>query len=154
MIPSTFVMLEKFPRTPTGKVDRKALPPPGRARPHLDRPFVAPRNPVEQVLAGIWAERLDLDAVGIDDHFLELGGDSLLATQILSRVREEFRLELPLRILFEAPTVAELCLALVESEPEPGWVELVARKRQQIERMSVEDVRAELQQLDRGGVSH
>ena len=108
MIPSTFVSLETLPLTPNGKVDRRALPAPGHARPKLDESFTAPRTPVEELLTSICAEVLKLEKVGIHDNFFELGGHSLLATQVMSRVREVFQVELPLRCLFESPTVAGL----------------------------------------------
>jgi len=114
MIPAAFVMLEALPLTPNGKVDRLALPPPGAGRPLLDTPFEAPRTSMEEALAGIWAEVLEIQAadglpsVGINDNFLDLGGNSLLATQIVSRIRSVFAVELPLRSLFERPTVAGL----------------------------------------------
>jgi amino acid adenylation domain-containing protein len=107
MVPSTFVMLAALPLTPNGKVDRRALPVPDQERPLLEEAFVAPRTPVEEALAGIWADVLGLTQVGIHDHFLELGGHSLLATQVIARLREAFQVELPLRSLFEAPTVAD-----------------------------------------------
>jgi amino acid adenylation domain-containing protein len=106
MLPSAFVYLEALPLTPNGKVDLKALPAPDQTRPELDETFVAPRTPVEEILAGIWAGVLKLDQVGIHDNFFDLGGHSLLATQIISRIRNAFRIDLPLRALFETPTVA------------------------------------------------
>jgi amino acid adenylation domain-containing protein len=108
MIPSAFVMLDAMPLTPNGKVDRQALSVPDQARPALESTFVAPRTPVEKVLTEIWAEVLGLEHVGIQDNFFELGGHSLLATQVMSRLRGAFQVELPLRSLFEAPTVANL----------------------------------------------
>ncbi len=106
MAPSAFVMVEGLPLTPNGKVDRKALPAPEGLRAGTGRSYLAPRNAVEEVLAGIWAELLGLDRVGIHDNFFEMGGHSLLATQLVSRVRQTFHVEMPLRALFEAPTVA------------------------------------------------
>ncbi|WP_407882763.1 amino acid adenylation domain-containing protein, partial [Scytonema sp. NUACC26] len=83
MVPSAFVMLETLPLTPNGKVDRRALPAPDTARPELDQAFVAPRTPIEEVLAGIWTQTLGIDSVGIYDNFFDLGGHSLLATQVI-----------------------------------------------------------------------
>jgi amino acid adenylation domain-containing protein len=111
MTPSVFVELDALPLTPNGKVDRGALPAPDHAnlaRPELAGVYVAPRTMVEETLAGIWSKVLGVTQVGAHDSFFDLGGHSLLATQAISRVREAFRLELPLRSLFEAPTVAGL----------------------------------------------
>lgn len=112
MMPATFMMLESLPLTRNGKVDRKALPAPEHARPELERAFVAPRTPVEEMLAGIWSVVLATDQVGRHDNFFELGGHSLLATQAVSRLRKAFQVELPLRALFEAPTIAALAPAV------------------------------------------
>jgi acyl carrier protein len=127
MIPATFVVLDALPLTPGGKVNHQALPPPGRARPRLETAFVAPRTPVEARVAGIWAEVLDLEQVGIHDGFLELGGDSLRASQVISRVRSAFQVELPLRALFEAPTVAGLAFHITESIKRGDVERLLAR---------------------------
>ncbi len=108
MIPSTFVVLDAFPLTPNGKVDRRALPMPGQSRPELEEIFRAPRTPTEEMLADIWSQLLGFERVGIHDNFFQLGGHSLLATQLISRIRRTFAVELPLRILFEAPTVVQL----------------------------------------------
>jgi amino acid adenylation domain-containing protein len=108
MVPAVFVMVEALPLTPNGKVDRRALPPPEQLRPDVEQAFVAPRTPTEEVVAGLWAQVLGIEQVGVEDNFFELGGHSLLATQVLSRLRNAFHIELPLRALFEAPTVAGL----------------------------------------------
>jgi len=121
MVPSAFVFLDALPLTPSGKVDRRALPAPDQSRPELESPFVAPRTPVEEALAGIWAEVLKLKQVGVRDNFFDLGGHSLLATQVMSRVRAVLKVELPLRALFEKPTIAELSsviMAVKEEEHE------------------------------------
>jgi acyl carrier protein len=94
--------------TANGKIDRAALPAPDEARPDLERRFVAPRTPIEKELADIWAAFLKLSEVGIHDNFFELGGHSLLATQVVSRMRKTFNCEVPLRSLFESPTIAGL----------------------------------------------
>ena len=108
MVPAVFVLLNAFPLMPNGKIDRHALRLSERTRPELDNAFVAPRGPVEELLAEIWAQLLDIELVGIDDDFFALGGHSLLAIQLMSRVREAFQVEIPLRRLFEVPTVAGL----------------------------------------------
>ena len=107
MLPSAFVQLEKLPMSPNGKIDRRALPAPDHARSELDVALTAPRTPTEEILSGIWTSILGLDRVGRQDEFFELGGHSLLAMQVISRVREAFKIELPLRKLFEASTLAE-----------------------------------------------
>jgi amino acid adenylation domain-containing protein len=111
MVPSLFVPLAELPLTPNGKVDRQALPEGGAGRAE-EREYVGPRNAVEEVLSGIWAEVLKQEEVGVHDNFFELGGHSLLATQLMSRVRQSFAVELPLRALFQQPTVAGLALSL------------------------------------------
>ncbi len=114
MLPNAFVILESLPLTPSGKVDRRILPVPdlyGDACGglHTDK-YVAPRTPIEELLAQIWAQVLKLEQVGIHDNFFEVGGHSLLATQLVSRIRNIFKVELPLRELFAIATVAELAL--------------------------------------------
>jgi len=108
MLPSAFVLMDTLPLTPNLKVDRKALPAPNQAELVLMDKFVAPRTPMEQQLFQIWIEVLKITRVGIHDNFFELGGHSLLTAQLLSQIRETFRVELPLLSLFEAPTIAEL----------------------------------------------
>ncbi len=108
MVPAAFVPLDALPLLSNGKIDRRALPAPDRTRPELDKAFVAPRTATEDLVAGIWAQLLDIERVGIHDNFFDLGGHSLLATQAISRMREAFQVEIPLRRLFEVPTVAGL----------------------------------------------
>ncbi len=103
MVPSSFVVLDKLPRTPSGKVDRAALPEPEEFQ---SESFVAPRNPTEELVAEIWRQVLKVQQVGAQDNFFHLGGHSLLATQVTARLRDELRIELPLRAFFETPTVA------------------------------------------------
>ncbi|WP_043408130.1 non-ribosomal peptide synthetase, partial [Archangium violaceum] len=112
MVPSAFVSLESLPLTPNGKVDTKALPAPETSSLQSAAAYVAPRNELEQRLADIWAQVLHTERVGIHDNFFELGGHSLLATQVVSRIRSAFQVELPLRALFEAPTVSALAAHL------------------------------------------
>ena len=108
MIPSTFVVLDTLPLAPNGKVNRRALPTPDTTRPNLKEAFVAPRTTVEKKLARIWSEALNREQIGTHDNFFVLGGYSLLATRVISRLRDTFHIEIPLRAIFEKPTVAGL----------------------------------------------
>lgn len=108
MVPSAFVVLEFLPLTANGKVDRRVLPAPDTLSSQIAEDYVAPRTPIEEVLVRIWAEILGKQQVGVRDNFFELGGHSLLATQLSSRLRDALQVELPVRKLFEAPTIASL----------------------------------------------
>jgi hypothetical protein len=107
MVPSAVVLLDKLPLTPNGKVDRKALPAPDPAATEGEE-FAAPRSHTERVLAEIWCKLLHLPRLGIHDNYFKMGGHSLLAIRVISRIREAFQIDLPLSSIFEAPTVAEL----------------------------------------------
>ncbi len=113
MIPSAFVILDVFPLTSNGKIDRRALPAPDHALRESQQDRSVPRNIFEEMLTGVWAKVLGTDQVGIHANFFELGGNSILATQVTSRISESFQVELPLRSIFESPTVAQLA-GLVE----------------------------------------
>lgn len=147
MVPSAFVVLETFPLTPNGKIDRQALPEPISTG--LIQGYKAPRSPLEEKLVHIWSELLGVKQVGIDDSFFELGGHSLLATQLTSRIRDSFAVELPLRNLFESPTIAQLAPlidhlkanqpqlstpAIVPLSREAHRVKLSSLRQQQIDR--------------------
>ncbi len=125
MMPSAFVFLDSLPRSPNGKVDRNALPAPEPTGFELEQNFTAPQTSIEKVLAQIWAEILGLEQVGIHANFFDLGGHSLLATQVTSRLRDKFQVELPLRTLFERPTIADLALVIAEMQAEEANVSLI-----------------------------
>jgi len=145
MLPSAFVMLAEMPLTPNGKIDRRALPAPDTSRPETTRLFVAPRNATEETLAGIVAKVLNLQQVGVHDDFFELGGHSLLATQVISRLREACYVDLPLREIFEHPTIGEL--AHVISQLQMQQTEKEEREvMESIDQLSEEEVEAMLAQ--------
>jgi len=108
MVPSAFVVLEQFPLTPNGKIDRQALPGPTAADRTQSGTYVAARTTLEEIIAAIWQEVLSLERVGIHDNFFELGGHSLLATQVIARLRQALELDITLRTLFEHPTITQL----------------------------------------------
>jgi amino acid adenylation domain-containing protein len=141
MIPAAFVFMEALPRTPNGKINRHALPPPSTTRPELDTRFAPPRTPVESVLAGIWSEILGVDAVGIHDDFFELGGHSLAATRVVSRVITAFQLELPLQSLFQAPTIAAMAAVIDERQKNRLTEEELGRILTELETMSEEEAK-------------
>jgi amino acid adenylation domain-containing protein/non-ribosomal peptide synthase protein (TIGR01720 family) len=142
MIPSVFVSMEKFPLTPGGKVDRRALPAPNTMGTGLD--YVAPRTAVEEVLAGIWREVLAVERVGIHDNFLDLGGHSMLAMRCVSAMRRLFRVDVPLRVLFETANLEELAHALKAYEDEQGALEKRARVLQKVKGITREELQNEL----------
>jgi acyl-coenzyme A synthetase/AMP-(fatty) acid ligase/acyl carrier protein len=133
MVPAAIVRLERLPLTPNGKLDRNALPAPDR---HREVDYQPPRNPVETVLAGLFAEVLGLERVGVNDNFFELGGHSLLAMQLVSHVRAALGATLPVRVIFMGPTVAELAIHIEEA------------LTSEIEAMTSEEVKFALEHLD------
>jgi amino acid adenylation domain-containing protein len=144
-LPSAFVFLEQLPVSPNGKIDRKSLTIPTENC-NLTNKYTPPNNAIEEILAGIWAKILHLQRVGIHDNFFDLGGHSLLATQVISRIREAFAIELPIRCLFESPSVAKLAQTLIEKEATPGITQKRARILQKLENMSPEEAKQLLQQ--------
>jgi acyl carrier protein len=141
MVPSAFVVLEQLPLTPNGKLDRGHLPIPDLGRGAGEDGYVAPATPVEQMLGQIWCDVLGVARVGRDDDFFLLGGHSLLATQVISRVREMCGIELPVRDLFEAPTLQSLAdrLAQHSAGPERGSIR-EAQLLAKIDELSDEEV--------------
>ncbi|NEQ67784.1 MAG: amino acid adenylation domain-containing protein, partial [Symploca sp. SIO2D2] len=134
MIPSSFVVLEELPLTDNGKVDRRALPEPNQSRTLLDVELVAPRTPTEEILLSIWTEVLGENEVGVLDNFFLLGGDSIQATKLISRVRNTFKIELSLHRLFESPTVAEFSEEILSSSVNHSSVQLPQIQRIQRDR--------------------
>jgi amino acid adenylation domain-containing protein len=112
MVPAAIVKVDSFPLLPNGKIDTRSLPMPDYSRAEMADAFVAPRNDIEKGVAAIWSEVLGIEKIGVYDSFFELGGHSLIATQLISRIRVMFDVELPLRKLFESPTVEDLALAV------------------------------------------
>jgi acyl carrier protein len=133
MVPAAFVRLDRLPLTPNGKLDRNALPAPDRGG---EADYQPPRNPVETVLAGLFADLLGLERVGVNDNFFELGGHSLLAMQLISHVRAALGVTLPVRVIFMGPTVGELAVRIEE---------VLASE---IEAMTSEEVEIALQHLN------
>jgi acyl carrier protein len=144
MIPAVFVPLDRMPLTPSGKVARGALPAPDLGRLDAGVTFTAPASPIEQKVADIWMEILRVPQVGANHNFFELGGHSLLATRVMSAVRAAFNVEVPLRTLFERPTVSGLAGAITErlaaAQTDVDLEELIARAKG----MSADELNASL----------
>jgi acyl-coenzyme A synthetase/AMP-(fatty) acid ligase/acyl carrier protein len=139
MIPREFVMLQSLPVTPTGKLDRRALPVPDNSRPELDTLYIAPRNPTEEALVKIWADVLEIEQIGVHDTFFDLGGHSLRAMQVISRVMTTFKVELPIKFLLNSPTVAEMADVIVTNRGRTIGQEDLARLLGEIELLSDKD---------------
>jgi amino acid adenylation domain-containing protein len=151
MVPAAIIALESLPLTRNGKVDVSALPSPEQVASATERRVVAPRNPVEEGLLDIWRQVLQLDQLGVQDNFFDLGGHSLLATQVISRVRSTFRVQLPLRSLFDAPTVAGLADQIAQM-PQSSEDEEVAKLLRELEGLSDEEAERLLaNEMQKGG---
>ena len=154
MLPSAFVVLDSLPLTASGKLDRRALPPQNKSRHEVSGTFTAAITTIEKVIANLWAEIIEIDEVGIHDDFSELGGDSLAAAQIVSEVNKIFSLKQPLKILFEAPTVAKLVEFVLTNETHPGQSDKIANVLMKIDGMSSEAISKALEEKrgERGDV--
>jgi len=144
MLPGGFTILEELPLSPAGKIDRRALPAPDMDRPDQESEYVAPRSPTEERLVEIASGLLGLARVGVYDSFFDLGGHSLLATQFASRVREVFAIELPLRLLFEHPRIADLALDIEQIQSQAAETPLpaiqpVSRAARRVRRSDLND---------------
>jgi len=142
MVPSVIVEMEEMPLNANGKVDRAALPNPQQERGRLEKQYVPPRTSVEMKLARKWAEVLQIDQIGVFDNFFDLGGHSLLATQLVSRLAEEFQVSLSLRQFFEAPTVADLAVAVLQNQAEQNDHQEIAQILAELEQLSEEEARS------------
>jgi acyl carrier protein len=146
MIPSAIVMLEVLPLMPNGKVDRHALVALSAKQKIESAVFVAPRTPIEEVLTKTWGDVLGIEAPGIHDNFFDLGGHSLMAAQVRSRLREGFEMDLPLRLFFESPSVAQLATAIERlGAAEKKNVGRIAQLWLEVDRLSPEEIEETLQ---------
>lgn len=153
MVPALVMLLEEMPLTPSGKINRRALPEPDESARAVAQAFVAPRTAVESIVAKVWSEILGVARVGIHDNFFDLGGHSLLATQVISRLKSSFKNNLPLRTLFESPTVAELAAEIVRLEAQPGQAEKMAAILQKLGGMTPEQMKQLLEAKRKAGVT-
>ncbi len=140
MIPSHFVELESIPLDPSGKINRRALPDPVSAGITSERPFVEPRTDTERYLAEIVKNLLNLEKVGVHDNFFEIGGHSMMATQVVSRIRETFDVEVSLRALFENPTVKGIAEAILEAQTKDQDEESLTKMLDDIEQLSGDEL--------------
>jgi len=144
MIPARFIMVDSLTLTPNGKVDLRALPPPSSSVSKNGANYMAPNTPVEETLARMWADVLNLESVSINDDFFLQGGHSLLGIQFVARLRETFQTDLEPSALFEAPTVEKLAKVLVARETKPGQTEKIALILKKIDGMTDEEAGSEL----------
>ena len=140
MVPSAFVFLDRLPLTPSGKLDRNALPPVPRLPTGRASHETAPRTAMEQALAGIWADLLGMDAVGVQENFFDLGGHSLLMVRVVSRIRSILGIDVPIRYLFEFPTVADLAARLEQDHPDPARIVEISNVMDYVDQLPGEEV--------------
>jgi len=151
MVPSAIVILDALPLSPNGKVDRKALPAPEGADRFGRTSYVAPRTPLEEGLAEIWGELLQLEQVGIHDNFFDLGGHSIMATQVVSRLQETFQVEVPVRALFDTPTIEGLAEWMLRDPETRSRIESLAELLASLSRLSDEELEERLNRADATG---
>ena len=141
-MPAHFIVLDKLPLTPNGKVDRRALPAPDNTA--ESETFLAPRTPEEAKIAEIWADVLEIKPIGVETNFFDLGGHSLLATRIVTRIREAFALNMPLRVLFDSPTIAGIAEYVANARAE-GEVTSIVEMVDKLTQLSEDETRSMLQ---------
>jgi hypothetical protein len=144
MVPVAVVLLNELPLLPSGKLNRRALPRVESSRVQSDKPFVPPRTPVEHDIAVLWRELLGLEQVSIHDNFFELGGHSLLLTQLASRIRSGLYVEVPLRRLFEAPTILEMTKVVAECQAQQHDPAELAQMLKELSVLSSDQIKAML----------
>ena len=144
MIPSSFVFMDALPQTPNGKTDRLRLPLPPRNRPDLDNLFIPPGTTTETDLSAIWSEVLGIDQLGINDNFFELGGDSLLAARLVTRVLKKLKVDLPIKTLFDAPTIAQLAEQLLLGQAKAISAETLAQILNEVDSLSDDEIHRRL----------
>jgi amino acid adenylation domain-containing protein len=149
MLPSALLFVDALPLTPSGKIDRRSLPAQEWARTEAAQTYVPPRTPLETALAAIWAQVLGVERVGIDDNFFDLGGHSLLAVQVVSRILDAFQVELPLRAIFNSPTITGMAELVASRQTERAMDEQVDQILASLEQMSDEEIERLL--LQEGG---
>jgi amino acid adenylation domain-containing protein len=146
MMPSNFVILDKLPLNANGKVDRHALPAPEGVSYVTEETFIPPRTPEEEKVAEIWAEVLEIRPISVEANFFDLGGHSLLATRLISRIREAWGTDLPLRVLFDSPTVAALASHLATASQERNEVSRIAEMLERVAHLSEDETKSLLEQ--------
>ena len=144
MIPSSFVLLDTLPLTANGKLDRRALPDPGNTRPDLNNPYAPPSTTTEEQLTSIWSEVLLVVPIGIHDSFFDLGGHSLAASRVVTRVIQTFGLELSVKALFDAPTVAEMAAIIVQNQANRASDEQLVQMLREVEVMTEDEAQKQL----------
>ncbi len=148
MLPSVFIKLDAFPLTPNGKIDKKVLPSPSGASDELTQIYVPPENSVQTQLCSIWADVLGIERVGIRDNFFDLGGHSLQASRVIARLRETLQFDVPLRLFFENPTIADLALAITELQASQEADDDILQMIEELEDLTEEEVAALLKNGD------
>jgi surfactin family lipopeptide synthetase C len=144
MAPETILLVGEIPLTANGKLDRKRLPSVKDAGRQIEQEYAAPQTPVEETLVEIFQDVLKVDQVGIHDNFFDLGGHSLLLTRVVSRIYDAFSLDLPLRALFDAPTIKQLGLAIAANQLLANGLAEASELLQELQGLSAEEVRAML----------
>ena len=150
MIPGSIILLKSMPLTPNGKIDRNSLPAPEEVE---EQEHIAPRNAVEEVLVGIWEEVLRRDRVGVNENFFDLGGHSLLATQVILRVRETFQVDVPLRALFDGPSIAAFAEQILLEDGSKPQIERMAELLVSLSECSEEELEERLSRLEASGAA-